>query len=104
MAGHKDIAFFSGVLACGYVMPEEFMNCLDDKHPLIGYKQAPDAYSHVFYRRGCEAKAEHFVALLVLARKHRRETLQYDAEIGRMLGYSEEDIADYLRHMAAKPR
>lgn len=100
MAGEKDIAFFSGELGQDYyVMPEEFLACVDNRHARIGYLQAPDAYSHVFYRRGCEAKAARFVQVLELSRKHYHDTDDYDIETGRLLGYSEADIAFYIRHI-----
>ncbi|MDO5091569.1 MAG: hypothetical protein Q4D61_08475 [Cardiobacteriaceae bacterium] len=103
MAGEKDIAFFSGDLGQDdYVMPEEFLACVDNRHARIGYVQAPDAFCHVFYQRGCEAKAEKFVQVLELARRHYHDTDDYEIEIGRLLGYSEEDIAFYIRHLSTR--
>lgn len=101
MAGKKDIAFFNGYFEHGYVMPDEFIACMDNRHEEIGYLQvpAPYDYCYVFYRRGCEAKARRFVEVLHLAHRYYHYTDDYEIEIGRLLGYGEEDIAFYIRHI-----
>lgn len=89
LAGTKHIA----MLECVY---EEFEQCLQQgrfKHI------AHDEYTHIIYAPDYEQKAQEFIKLIEESRA-RGFVADLERKIGRALGYSEQDIEAYLRHIA----
>ncbi|GHA79772.1 hypothetical protein GCM10009007_20870 [Formosimonas limnophila] len=89
LAGTKHIA----MLECVYEEFEPYLQSGQLKH--IEHNE----YTHIIYTPDYEQEAQEFIRLIDEARA-RGFVADLERKIGRALGYSEQDIEVYLRHIA----
>ena len=89
LAGEKQIA----MLECVYDEFEPYLQSAQLKH--IEHNE----YTHIIYVPGHERAAKEFIVLIGEAQK-RGFVADLERKIGRALGYSEQDIEAYLRHIS----
>ena len=88
LTGKKHIA----MLECVYEEFEPYVQQGRFKHI------AHDEYTHIIYTPDYEQEAQEFIKLIGEARA-RGFVADLERKIGRALGYSEQDIEVYLRHI-----
>lgn len=89
LAGKKHIA----MLECVYEEFEPYLRQGRFKH------LAHDEYTHIIYVPDYEQEAQDFIRLIDESRR-RGFVADLERKIGRALGYSEQEIEAYLRHIS----